>query len=52
MAFIRAKKKGKKVYYYLVENYREGTKVKQKVLHYLGTTNSIKEKLEKLREKS
>lgn len=52
MAFIRAKKKGKKVYYYLVENYREGNKVKQKVLKYLGTTESLKNKLDKLRGES
>lgn len=38
MAFVRAKKRGDKVYYYLVENKREGKKVRQKVLKYLGTS--------------
>ena len=38
MAFIRAKKRGDKTYYYLVENKREGKKVNQKVLKYLGTS--------------
>jgi len=38
MAFIRAKKRGDKTYYYLVENKREGKKVRQKVLKYLGTS--------------
>ncbi len=38
MAFIRTKRFGNKVYYYLVENKREGKKVKQKVLKYLGTS--------------
>ena len=38
MAFIRARIRGKRTYYYLVENHREGKKVRQKVLKYLGTT--------------
>jgi len=42
MAFIRAKRFGNKVYYYLVENKREGKKVKQKVLKYLGTSSQLK----------
>jgi len=37
MAFIRAKVSRGKTYYYLVENRREGKKVRQKVLKYLGT---------------
>ncbi len=36
--FIRAKTIKGKNYYYLVENKREGEKVKQKVIRYLGTT--------------
>ena len=35
--FIRAKKRGDKTYYYLVEGKREGKKVRQTVLKYLGT---------------
>jgi len=42
MAFIRAKKRGDKTYYYLVEGKREGKKVKQKVIQYLGTSKDIK----------
>ena len=38
MAFVRVKRRGDKSYYYLVENKREGKKVRQKVLKYLGTT--------------
>jgi L-lactate utilization protein LutB len=36
MAFIRPKKRGDKTYYYLVESRREGKKVRQRVLKYLG----------------
>ena len=34
--FIRKKKIKGKTYYYLVESYREGAKVKQRVIKYLG----------------
>ncbi len=37
MAFIRVKQRGDKSYYYLVESKREGKKVRQKVIKYLGT---------------
>ena len=37
MAFIRERRRGNRTYYYLVENRREGKKVRQKVLKYLGT---------------
>lgn len=46
MAYIRAKKRGDKTYYYLVEGKREGRKVKQKVLQYLGTSKDIKARKE------
>lgn len=36
--FIRVKAIKGKNYYYLVENTRNGEKVKQKVIKYLGTT--------------
>lgn len=42
MAYIRAKKRNGKTYYYLVEGVREGNKVRQKVLQYLGTSKEIK----------
>jgi hypothetical protein len=38
MSCIQAKRFGDKVYYYLVENKREGKKVRQKVLKYLGAS--------------
>jgi hypothetical protein len=39
MAFIRTKNKGGIEYEYLVENYREEGKVRQRVLKYLGPVN-------------
>ena len=39
--FIRSKKIKDKVYYYLVENYRDKGKVKQRILKYLGTTKPV-----------
>lgn len=52
VAFIRAKRRGDKTYYYLVETKREGNKVKQKVLKYLGTSPQGKDRsdLEKTKE--
>lgn len=45
MVFVRTKKIGNKNYYYLVEGKRdEQGKVKQKVLKYLGSAESILEK--------
>lgn len=38
MAFIRTKNIRGKTFYYLVQNHREGKKVRQKVLKYLGAT--------------
>ena len=45
MAFIRKKKISGKTYYYLVENKRVGNKVQQKVLRYLGNSDSIINKI-------
>jgi len=50
MAFIRHKVIKGHTYYYLVESYREGEKVKQRVLQYLG--NSIPAGYTKGRRKS
>jgi len=36
MAFIRKKKISGQTYYYLVESKRDGKKVRQKVIKYLG----------------
>lgn len=47
MAYIRAKKKRKKNYYYIVEGLREDDgKVKQKIIRYLGNVDGILEKFE------
>ena len=46
MSFIRTKNIGGNEYFYLVENKREGEKVKQTVLKYLGTTKPDKKELE------
>ena len=37
MAFVRLKKHGNNEYYYLVENFNDHGKVRQRVLKYLGT---------------
>ena len=34
--FIRSKRQGGREYFYLVENYREKKKVRQRVVRYLG----------------
>ena len=49
MAFVRVKRQGNRVYYYLVESKREGKKVRQKVIKYLGTELPTKEQIETMR---
>jgi len=46
MAYIRVQKRGNRRYYYLVKSEREGNKVRQKVLQYLGTSKPLKEDLD------
>ena len=46
MAFVRAKRQGNRTYYYLVESRREGNKVRQKVIKYLGSEMPTKEQVE------
>ncbi len=46
MSYVRAKRRGNRTYYYLVESKREGKKVKQRIICYLGTEMPTKEKLE------
>ena len=36
MSFVRVKHRGQKSYYYLVESKREGSKVRQRIIRYLG----------------
>jgi len=49
VAFIRTKRKRNRTYYYLVESKREGKKVRQKVIKYLGTEPPTKEQIETMR---
>lgn len=49
MAFIRVKRRGTRQYYYLVEGKREGKKVRQKVIKYLGTEPPTKEQIDTIR---
>lgn len=45
MVYIRAKKKRRKNYYYIVEGERDKQgKVKQRIIRYLGTVENISEK--------
>lgn len=44
--FVRVKKRGNLTYYYLVESVRDGDKVRQKVLCYLGKTKPAPEALQ------
>jgi len=37
MAFVREKRRGSRRYYYLVENYRQDGKVRQRTIRYVGT---------------
>lgn len=41
MAFVKTIRRGERTYYYLVESVREGKKVRQKYLKYLGTEKSM-----------
>lgn len=48
MAFIRKKKFGNREYYYLVEAKREGKKVRQKVLRYLGAEKPSPDEVDRI----
>ena len=45
MTFIRKKKSRGRNYYYIVENKLINGKVKQKVLYYIGTADTLLQKL-------
>lgn len=49
MAFVRVKRQGDRRYYYLVESKREGKKVRQRVIRYLGTEPPTREQIESMR---
>lgn len=44
MAFVKTIKRGERTYYYLVESIRDGKRVRQRYLEYLGTEKPIPEK--------
>jgi len=48
IVFVRTKRKGGGVYYYLVESKREGKKVRQKIIKYLGAEPPTKEQIESM----
>ena len=48
MAYVRAKHRGQRVYYYLVESKREGNKIRQRIIRYLGTKPPTEEELENI----
>jgi hypothetical protein len=43
--YIRANKRGNRTYYYIVESVRKKDKVKQKVILYLGSAETVLKKL-------
>lgn len=52
MVFIRRKKVKGKTYYYIVESYKVKGRVKQRVLSYIGTADSLLKKLKNLNKMS
>jgi len=48
MPYVRAKRRGQRLYYYLVESKREGHKVRQRIIRYLGTKPPTEEELENI----
>jgi hypothetical protein len=49
MSFVRTKQIKNRTYYYLVESKRDGKKVRQKVIKYLGAEPPTKEQIETAR---
>lgn len=43
--FIRSKKKGSKTYYWIVESKRDGRKVVQRPIKYIGSAENLLKKL-------
>ena len=50
MMFVRSKKKGNRTYYWIVESIRIKGKVIQKPIRYIGSAESLLEKLELLEQ--
>jgi hypothetical protein len=51
MAFLRTKKIKGNTYFYLVRSIREGRKVRQEVLSYLGPEKPNEEEVRRLKKK-
>jgi hypothetical protein len=51
MSYVRSKNIKGRTYYYLVKSIREGKKIKQINLAYLGAENPTGEEVKKLRKK-
>ncbi len=52
MAYVRAKRQGERVYYQLVESYRDGGKVRQRVIAHLGPWPEIDQAIDGLRDRA
>ncbi|MCK4491859.1 MAG: hypothetical protein KAU03_04495 [Candidatus Altiarchaeales archaeon] len=50
MVYVRSKKIGGGTYYYLVRSVREGDRVRQVIVQYLGSKEPGKEEVSKLKE--
>jgi hypothetical protein len=48
MAYVRVQKRGKRSYFYLVRSERNGDRVRQKVIRYLGTTRPSQDQVDRI----
>ena len=48
MPYVRTKHRGKRLYYYPVESKREGNKVRQRIIRYLGAKPPMEEELKNI----
>ncbi|RLI93336.1 MAG: 2-C-methyl-D-erythritol 4-phosphate cytidylyltransferase [Candidatus Altiarchaeales archaeon] len=51
MAYVRSKKINGRVYYYLVKSVRDGNKVRQINLAYLGAEKPTEEEIRKIKKR-
>jgi hypothetical protein len=49
MAYLKKQQRGDRSYYYLVKSERNGKKVRQKVLQYLGTSKPSEDELKNIK---
>jgi hypothetical protein len=50
MAYLKKQQRGERSYYYLVKSERDGNKVRQKVLRYLGTSKPSEDELKNIKK--